>query len=290
MTKFNAYAEVTATVLEAMKSGSAPWVKPWRDVPGDISAMPHNAATGRGYRGINTLLGWIAADRHGFTSNGWLTYKQALELGGNVRKGEKARLQVVFFKQLDIKDKNATGEDVTKRIPLIKLASVFNVEQCEGLTLPKRKGVELRQTDADQAVRELAERLKMRLGIGGNRACYIPALDTVQMPAAGTFNDDASALSTFFHEAGHWTGHKTRLDRDLSGRFGNAAYAFEELVAELTSAFLCASWKVNGQLQHPEYLRHWIKVLQDDDKAFMKAASLAQAAADYITNEGEAGE
>jgi antirestriction protein ArdC len=285
MTKFNAYAEVTATILEAMKSGTAPWVKPWRDVPN--LGIPHNVFSGKHYRGINSILGWIAAEKYGFASQGWLTYKQATELGGNVKKGEKCRLQVVFFKQLDVKDKNAKGEDVVKKIPLIRLASVFNVEQCEGLKLPKRTMPELRQTAADQLVKTIADKLKMVLKIGGNRACYIPALDIVQMPPAGAFNADEAALATYFHEAGHWTGHKTRLDRDLSGRFGNASYAFEELVAELTSAFLCAANRVNGRLQHPEYLRNWISVLENDDKAFMKAASLAQAAADYIGERAE---
>jgi antirestriction protein ArdC len=285
MSKFNAYAEVTATILEAMKSGTAPWVKPWRDVPN--LAIPHNVFSGKSYRGINSVLGWIAAEKYGFASQGWLTYKQAAELGGNVKKGEKCRLQVVFFKQLDVKDKNAKGEDVVKKIPLIRLASVFNVEQCENLKLPKRTMPKLRQTAADQLVKTIADKLKMVLKIGGNRACYIPALDIVQMPPAGAFNEDATALATYFHEAGHWTGHKTRLDRDLSGRFGNASYAFEELVAELTSAFLCAANRVNGSLQHPEYLRNWISVLENDDKAFMKAASLAQAAADYISERAE---
>lgn len=287
MTKFNAYAEVTATILEAMKAGSTPWVKPWRDLPADQTGTPHNAFSGRAYRGINSVLGWLAAERYGFSSQGWLTYKQAVELGGHVRKGEKSRLQVVFFKQLQVKDKNKAGEDTIKKIPLIRLASVFNVEQCENLTLPKRKAPELRETDADAMVREMAERLQMRLTIAGNRACYVPALDLVQMPTAGAFNSDAAALATWFHEAGHWTGHKTRLDRDLTGRFGSESYAFEELVAELTSAFLCAANKVNGQLQHPQYLANWIKVLENDDKAFFKAASLAQAAADYIGQAGE---
>lgn len=282
MSKFNAYAEVTSTVLEAMKSGSTPWVKPWKDLPADQSGTPHNAFSGRAYRGINSVLGWLAAERYGFKSQGWLTYKQAVELGGHVRKGEKARLQVVFFKTLDIKEKNKAGEDVTKRIPLIRLASVFNVEQCECITLPQRKMPELRATDADAFVKDMAERIGMKLGIGGNRACYIPALDVVQMPTAKAFVADEAALATFFHEAGHWTGHKTRLNRDLTGRFGDAAYAFEELVAELTSAFLCAANRVNGQLQHPQYLANWIKVLENDDRAFFKAASLAQAAADYI--------
>ena len=282
MTKFNAYAEVTATILDAMKAGTTPWVKPWRDLPADQSGTPHNAFSGRAYRGINSLLAWIAADKYGFKSNGWLTYKQAAELGGHVRKGEKARLQVVYFKQFEVKEKNAKGEDATKRIPLIRLTSVFNVEQCEGIKLPQRKMPELRATDADKFVTEMAERLKMSLTIGGDVACYIPALDVVRMPTAKAFVADEAALATFFHEAGHWTGHKTRLDRDLSGRFGNAAYAFEELVAELTSAFLCAANRVNGQLQHPQYLANWIKVLENDDKAFFKAASLAQAAADYI--------
>lgn len=287
MTKFNAYAEVTATILEAMKAGSTPWVKPWRDLPADQTGTPHNAFSGRAYRGINSVLGWLAAERYGFSSQGWLTYKQATELGGHVRKGEKSRLQVVFFKQLQIKDKNKAGEDTIKKIPLIRLASVFNVEQCEGIELPKRKAPELRATDADAFVQEMAERLQMRLSIGGNVACYVPALDLVQMPTAKAFVADEAALATWFHEAGHWTGHKTRLDRDLTGRFGSEAYAFEELVAELTSAFLCAANKVNGQLQHPQYLANWIRVLENDDKAFFKAASLAQAAADYIGQAGE---
>lgn len=279
MSKFNAYAEITATILEAMKGGNAPWVKPWRELPADQSGAPHNAHTGRAYRGINTILGWIAAEKNGYSSQGWLTYKQATELGGNVKKGEKSKLQVVFFKTLEVKDKD--DADKVSRIPLIRLASVFNVEQCENLKLPKREIV-VRDTAADEEVRTLAGKLDMKLSIGGDRACYMPALDLVKVPPAAAFNEDAAALATFFHEAGHWSGAKHRLNRDLTGRFGSQAYAFEELVAELCSAFLCSERRVNGSLQHPEYLRNWISVLENDDKAFMKAASLAQAAADYI--------
>lgn len=277
-----AYAEITATILDAMRSGAAPWVKPWKDLPGDVSAMPHNALTGRAYRGINTVLGWVAAAKGGYTSNGWLTYRQAQALGGNVRKGERSSLDVVYFKKLTIKERSETGTEKIKTIPLIKLSKMFNVEQCDGITLPKRKVIELRETTADMTAREIADRINMHLQIGGNVACYIPALDIVQMPTAAAFNEDAAALATFFHEAGHWTGHASRLDRNLTGRFGSASYAAEELVAELTSAFLCAAHRVNGKLQHPEYLANWIKVLRDDDKAFMKAASLAQAATDFI--------
>lgn len=277
------YADITAAILADLEKGTAPWVKPWKNVQGDASALPHNAATGRAYRGVNTFYGWAIAKRHGYSSNGWVSYNQAKALGGNVRKGEKCHFGVVFFKKLTITETNDAGEKVTKGIPLLRSTPVFNVEQCEGLKLPKRRPVELRETTADLIALEIAERIGMDLNIVGNTACYVPSLDVVQMPPAAQFNDDASALATFFHEAGHWSGHKSRLNRDLTGRFGSASYAAEELVAELCAAFLCATNQVDGHLQHPEYIGHWIKVLKDDPKAFMKAASLAQAAADYIT-------
>jgi antirestriction protein ArdC len=279
------YADITATILEALETGTAPWVKPWRDVPQIGGNLPHNALSGRAYRGINVPLGWMVAQNKGYQSQGWVSYNQAKALGGNVRKGEKSHFGVVFFRKLTITETNAAGEKVTKGIPLIRTTPVFNIEQCENITLPKRRPVELRDTTADLTAREIAERIGMGLQVGGNVACYVPSIDRVMMPTAAQFNDDASALSTFFHEAGHWTGHKSRLDRDLTGRFGSAAYAAEELVAELTSAFLCAANNVNGQLQHPEYIGNWIKVLKDDHKAFLKASSLAQAAADFITGQ-----
>jgi antirestriction protein ArdC len=205
--------------------------------------IPHNAATGNAYSGCNVILLWMA--QGSFTSPRWLTYNQAKVLGGNVRKGEKSPATIV--KVLRLEDKRATKTDEQGRrvFTTLKAYAVFNVDQCEGLP---------------------AE-----------------VLNFIAMPAFEAFRSATDYYGVAFHELGHWTGHKSRLDRDFSkGRFGDRAYAAEELVAELTAAFLCAEFNFDGQLQHADYIASWIDLLRDDSRAFFTAASKASAAAQFL--------
>lgn len=263
------YQDVTDRIIAALESGSIPWHKPWNSKGGDF---PHNAYTGRQYSGVNVLLLLCQQASKGYASNGWLTYKQAQLADGTVKKGEKGT-HVVFwqFKRVD--------EEGEKVIPLCRSYVVFNTEQCEGLTLRDYGSQALPATEIDSYLLAAGAVLKH----GGNRACYSPSQDVITMPERGAFQNLNDYHATLLHEATHWTGHKSRLDRDLTGRFGTNAYAAEELIAEMGAAFLCARFGVPVQeLQHAGYLQSWLSVLRADKRAIFTASSAAQKAADYI--------
>lgn len=278
-------AEVTAQIVEALERGTAPWVKPWRDGVGPCAefggrvGLPSNAASGRTYRGINVLLLWAAAFNKGYRDARWVTFNQAKALGGSVRKGEKAT-QIVFWKWL-VKDEGLPTE---KRIPMARTFCVFNVEQCDGLQLDAPAPA---PEHVDGAADRVAESVGAIVRRGGDRAFYSPAIDFVQMPVAEAFRTRADYESTLLHELTHWTGHASRLDRNFaaSKRFGDEAYAVEELVAELGAAFLCARLGVEGKLQHAEYLGHWARVLKADKHAIFTAAREAEKAAALLLPE-----
>lgn len=277
------YREVSDRVLAELQQGSAPWIKPWSATAGQN--VPHNAVTGRPYTGSNVILLWITATKNGYAAPAWLTYKQAQEAGGNVRKGEHGK-KVYFVKQLIVKDKSAdAADDDMCKIPMLREYTVFNVAQCEGL--PERitnsisKPARNKET-RDQEAHEFltASGAEIREGMG--EAYYAPGKDVIFLPAFTAFKNAHSFYGTAFHELGHWTGAEQRLDRKFGKRFGDQAYAAEELVAELASAFLCAEFDFDGELRHAGYIAHWIKLLKDDSHAFFTAASKAQAAADYL--------
>ncbi len=278
------YSNVTARILAELEGGAAPWVKPWSATPG--ANHPHNAATGRPYSGCNVVLLWMAMSANAWTAPRFLTFKQALDLGGNVRKGEHGS-KVYFVKQLKVRDASApaTDDEAFRLVGMLREYTVFNIDQCENLPArvlapeakpPRNKGE--RDVIADEFL--AATRADIREGHG--QAAYLPGRDFITMPAFAAFKAADHFYCTTFHELGHWTGHKARLDRDFSGRFGNRAYAAEELVAELTAAFLCAEFSFDGDLRHAGYIGNWIELLKADSRAFFTAASKAQAAADYL--------
>jgi antirestriction protein ArdC len=272
------YQEVTDRIVESLEKGVAPWVKPWNATRLGKAGQPRNGATLRRYSGINVIICYMS----GFSSQDWFTYNQASKLGGQVRKGERATT-LVFWKFLEDK------KDPKKSIPLLRHFSVFNREQIDGLPALAPEEEAVVEPSVEEAQGRLAA-LGMRLSHGGDQAFYVPAMDRVQMPAPEDFVDTGAYLSTLYHEAAHWTGHESRLARDLSGRFGDESYAMEELVAEMGSAFLCEEFGVQGRLQHPEYIGHWIKKLQDDKRAIFRASTQAKKAAEFITASEEADE
>lgn len=289
MSNSDVYQQVTDRIIAELEKGTAPWVKPWKDTRG-AGSIPYNAVSGRHYSGVNILLLWITSMANGYSRTGWLTFKQAKEAGGSVRKGEKAT-QIVFVKPLTVKEKgedgnivkDENGEDVEKSINLMRSYWVFNVEQCDGL--PSKLAAPEAQAPAgvsDPNFDEWVARTGAMVKIGGNRASYSPSLDMIAMPSRSQFTDPDAYKATMFHELGHWTGHDKRLDRKLRNRFGDDEYAAEELIAELCSAYLCAEHGVNGMMQHASYLDHWLKVLKADKKAIFTASSAAQKAADFI--------
>ena len=270
------YQSVTNRIIFELENGGVPpWLKPWKNVRPTGSLMPHNFATAHAYRGINVPLLWQEAAEKGYAHHLWLSYKQAEGLKGQVRKGERGT-HIVFTKKLRGKDE----DDNPKQFSMLKTFNVFNIAQIDGLKLPQPEPIE--QGSRNDRLDQVIADTNVRINHGGNQACYVPSMDFISMPLRGQFKDEESYYATMFHELGHATGAKHRLDRDLSGRFGTHKYAAEELVAEMCSAFLCASLGVQGELRHVGYLDYWLKLLKEDDRAIFTASSKAQQAADFI--------
>jgi len=280
--KTDTYTEVTNKIISDLENGVLPWNKPWASGCAPSIPLRHN---GTPYRGINVLILWAAAIEHGFSAAQWMTYKQAVELGGQVRKGEKGS-SIVFFATLDKSEKNSSGDEVTKHIPMLRSYSVFNVEQIDGL--PAQYYPTLVTTTKTVELSDSAEAYFTSTGAtivhGGNRACYVPSADVIRMPIPESFVDGQSYQSTKAHELVHWTGHEKRTAREFGKRFGDSAYAFEELVAELGAAFLCAGLQITQTVRndHAQYLAGWLTVLKQDKRAIFTAASAAQKAVDYL--------
>ena len=280
--KRDLYADVTARILAELEAGAAPWVKPWSATPG--LNTPSNAMTGRPYSGINVLSLW-STRAASYRTPRFLTFKRALEAGGAVRKDEHGH-KVVFVKRLSVQDKReGTVEGDQKIIPMMREYTVFNIDQCDGLpekiTNPVTKAPRNHDERCSLADAFMASS-KADIREGHGEAFFSLTTDFVSMPAFEAFKSADNFYCVAFHELGHWTGHKSRLDRDLKNRFGTKAYAAEELVAELTSAFLCAEFDFGGDLRHAGYIANWATLLRDDQRAFFTAASKAQAAADYL--------
>ena len=267
------YQQITDKIIIALEAGTAPWVKPWATL-----GAPRNAITKREYSGINTVLLAMAE----FSSNQWLTYNQAKDAGGQVRKGEKGTT-VVFFKPLNIKDKNS--EEADKIIPLLKTFTVFNTQQIDSLPdkFSQTISPQISEFEDNEAAELMLSQAEIRYG--SNRACFIPSRDEIHLPTKTEFKSVSDFYATALHELTHWTGHTNRLARDFNGRFGDASYAFEELVAELGAAFLCAHCGVDGQLQHSSYIAGWLKVLKNDKKAIFTAAAAARRSTEFVTQE-----
>ncbi|MBY8828520.1 ArdC family protein [Hephaestia mangrovi] len=287
------YAEVTARVIAELEEGRLPWVQPW-DAAACGCTMPANGVTGRRYSGINVLILWAAVIEGRYASQRWLTYRQAQAAGGNVRKDERGTT-VCYADRFTprIEAECARDEDrEARQLAFLKRFTVFNVEQCEGLPAALTAVHELpAEADILPEVQTLIHASGADFRIGGGEAYYSPSGDYVAVPPQAAFGEPINWYRTALHELGHWTGHSTRLDRDQRGRFGSADYAREELVAEMASAFACASLSIRPTVRHADYIASWLKVLRDDDHAIFRAASAASKAADYLlafSPEGEA--
>jgi antirestriction protein ArdC len=273
------YSEVSTRIIAELERGAAPWLKPWSATAGQN--VPQNAVTNRPYSGCNVVLLWLARGR-GWTSPRFLTFKQAIEAGGHVRKGEHGT-KVYFVKQLRVRDDS--GDDADQRlVPMMREYTVFNVDQCENLPDSVRAGKPTRVRNPD-ARDPLADDFIQATGAvirEGGEAYYVPSQDFISMPAFAAFRGSDRFYNVAFHELTHWTGHRSRLDRDLKHRFGSRDYAAEELVAELGAAFLCAEFGFNNDLRHAGYIATWIELLKADKRAFFTACSKASKAADYL--------
>ena len=280
------YQEITDKIIAELEAGRVPWVHPWGTAAAKSSlAMPKNAATQRRYSGVNVLILWGAVIERGFSAQSWLTFRQALGLGGNVRKGEKGTT-VVYADRFTPNEERRRAErdgDEPNAIPFLKRFTVFNTDQCENLPEalttappPIPNGLILPQAEA------LIAATGADFRIGGEHAFYSPSLDFIQVPRPEAYFEPINWHRTALHELGHWVGHASRLGRNLSGAFGSALYAKEELVAEMTSAFVCASLGIVPTVRHADYIGSWLEVLRDDDHAIVRAASAASKAADYL--------
>ncbi len=279
---------MTDRIVSDLEKGVRTWLKPWSaDAAADrLPSLPlrHN---GTPYRGVNVLLLWGETIEKGYTRNLWMTYKQAEELGAHVRKGEHGSL-VVYADRFNKTEQNDKGEDVERSIPFMKGYTVFNVEQIEGLPAHYYQPPAPRDDSRTLELIEEAETFFAGTAAtfrhGGNRAFYAPAADFIQLPPAEAFRDAESYAATKAHELVHWTGHARRMAREFGKRFGDQAYAFEELVAELGAAFLCADLGITPEPRedHAGYLAHWLEVLKGDKRAIFSAAAHAQRAADFL--------
>lgn len=282
------HAEITARMVAELKGGTIPWLKPWKSGGSatGFSGMPRNAVSKRAYSGINVLLLWCEAQDRGYSSAEWLTFKQAKERGGTVRKGEKG-VEIIFMRPLDVKDRE--DPEQTKRILMLRSYHVFNVEQCDGLKLKdvRTSALEPKATESGLNARFMADvkRTGIEVRHGGNVACYSPTFDRVDMPTVAQFVDCQAYQAVLAHELVHATGHKSRLDRWSQRETASGTkqeYAFEELIAEMGAAFVCAEYGFRAELRHASYIGGWIKALENDKGAVVMAASKASKAVAYL--------
>jgi len=280
------YQTVTDRIVAALEQGTPPWVRPWSTI---TEAIPVNAQSRRPYRGINFALLSLEASDHGYSVNRWLTYRQALELGGQVRRSEHG-ITVVFWQlrrvgvtsTAETCPDDAEGLSRADRVyPLLRAYTVFNVAQVDGLPTNYTQRTAA-AWEPDAKAEELVLMSGARFRNGGAKAYYRPDTDEIYLPPPAAFPNATGYYNVALHELTHWTGHDSRCDRILAGRFGDAAYAAEELIAEMGAAYLCAHCRIDGELRHASYLDSWLKVLRADKRAIFTAAAKAQRAADYV--------
>lgn len=286
-TRPDIYSRITDQIVSVLEKGVKPWTRPWNaaHAAGHVSRpLRHN---GQPYSGINVLTLWATAMERDYAAPIWMTFRQALELGAHVRKGEKGAPVVYASSISKTEQDEQTGDEVERTIPFLKAYTAFNVEQIDGLPGHFYARAEpVRNPDARIAH---AEAFFAALGAtilnGGNSAYYNVRTDHIQMPPYEVFFDAQGYYTTLGHEAVHWTRHPSRLDRSFDRqRFGDEGYAREELVAELEAAFLAADLelRLEDRQDHAACIGHWLQVLQNDKRAIFAAAAHVQRAVDYL--------
>jgi antirestriction protein ArdC len=286
--KLNVYDQVTNIIIEQLEKGVVPWQKPWTEDNPLPLGLPKNLTTGNYYNGINIVLLWSSAMKNNFATDDWASFKQWQSKKESIRKGERGSL-VVYY---DTFEKEVEGEKV--KIPFLKPYCVFNRSQLTSYTPPEAVNT---QDDSAKPTLERIEAVDQFIlntgaiiGHEGDSAFYNRKEDTITMPPSDKFIDTQSCtatenyVATLFHELGHWTGAPNRLDRVKGKKFADQAYANEELIAEFTSAFLCAGFQMRTAEKgnHAGYIDHWLKVLREDNRCIVKASSDASKAVDYL--------
>lgn len=279
------YDQVNDRILELLEKGVAPWRKPWRNENGKVE-IAKNFISKKPYRGCNFFI----LNSMGYTSPYWITFNQAKQKGGNVKKGEKGTI-IIFWKALSINEKNEQGESISKNIPYLKYSYVFNVEQCENLKLEEKNPVELVQHNPIEACENALKNFPLgmpEIRHEEDRAFYSPSRDYINMPKTGLFEKMEEYYQTLFHESIHATGHKDRLNRKTLTDFhyfGDSNYSQEELVAEMGASYLSAFCGIDNITinNSASYLNNWMNAIRKDNKLILKAASQAQKAVDFLT-------
>ena len=283
---FDIHQHITNQIVAAIEQGPGQFRLPWHR--GGSTMCPVNIATNRAYRGVNIVALWAASEVRGFTTGIWGTYRQWAEAGGHVRKGETAS-HIVFYKEFEVAAEDGDRSSDTGTRLFARATPVFSAEQVDGYELPVSPHAVI---DPIVAADDLLKASQARIQYGGSRAFYRPTADTVHIPEPSTFIGSATSTpqeafyATVLHELTHWTTAEHRCNRELGKRFGDQAYAMEELVAELGAAFLCGQLGITPEprLDHAQYLATWLNVLKADKRAIFTAASAASKACDYLAN------
>jgi antirestriction protein ArdC len=280
------YSRVTAKIITDLEQGVRPWLKPWNAEHAAGRITRPLRANGEAYKGVNVLMLWSDAVLKDFACPVWMTYRQAQEFKGQVRKGEQGSL-VVYADSITRSETGEQGEELTRAIPFMKGYTVFNCEQIDGL--PERFYAAAAPSGPAQGriarAENFAAQTRADIRHGGNMAYYAAGSDHVQMPPFESFRDAESYYATLLHELTHWTKHSARMGREFGRkRWGDEGYAAEELVAELGAAFLCADLGITPEPRedHAAYVQHWLSVLKNDARAIFTAAAHAQSAADFL--------
>ncbi len=289
------YLTITNQFIRSLYEGAPPWIRPWKKC-GSVYGKPANALSGRKYSGINIPILWSAASSRKFKCDKWLTFKQVSRVGGHVRRGQKGTL-AIMYRQVKIPKRDAEGvvlidekgDDIISTIKLMRGFTLFNVDQCDSLPKKILTSAYEDTTEEEWASHTIAERLvqstEATIRFGGNEANYCATSDEITMPQRVNFTSSGGYYSTILHELVHWTGSEKRLARPgITMRINkhSAEYAFEELVAEIGSAYLCADLGVQGEMRHEGYVLSFIRVLEHDPRAIFNASLLASKASSYL--------
>jgi antirestriction protein ArdC len=275
----NLHQEITDRIVARLRDGVCPWRQPWSGK--GYGVMPRNAATDRAYSGVNVLLLWSRAQESGYVDPRWLTFNQARDVGGNVRKGENGET-VIFVSKVIKEDKDGAR----RAIPFLKAYTVFNVSQCDNLpakiVAPHAAAHVVNLNTRDEIADAFIASTGAAIRHGEARAYYRPIGDYINLPPFETFEGTHRYYGVTFHELGHWTGAEKRLDRTFGKKFGDQSYSAEELVAELTSAFLCGEFGFDNDGADAAYIAHWVSFLNDHSGAIITAAAAASRAVEFM--------
>lgn len=285
--RIDVYTAITNQIIAAIEAGAGDPKMPWH-CSGSIIERPINVASGKSYRGVNTVALWASAYCQHFTTGLWGTYRQWQDRGAQVRKGEKSSL-IIFYKDLEPADDRADADTAEARRFVARASRVFNVAQVDGYVIDEPSPADDRIQPCDRA-EQLVRATGATITIGGMRAFYSRSADAITMPdrhrfvGADSGSTSEAWYSTLLHELAHWSGAERRLARVFGERFGDDAYAMEEMVAELTAAFLCGDLGISAEprADHADYIGHWLRILKADRKAIFSAASAANKAAEFL--------